>query len=425
MKTTRTIHPERGSAVSTETIASPALTDVQRPPHMVIIVENMPVPADRRVWQEATALVQAGWRVSVICPKAGRYTKSHEYLEGVEIYRHSLPFEANGLAGYALEYGTALLMEIAALVRVGFGSIDVVQICNPPDFLFMPALLAKVFGKAKIIFDHHDLTPELLVEKTGKPTGPLLAFAQWAERKTFHVADHVISTNAAFQNVAIGRGNKKKEDTSVVYSAPDLARMPFVSANPALKKGASKLLLWVGMMGSQDGVDLLLQAMQILRGDLKETDAHLLIAGDGPERSNLIDDAERLGISDAVSFPGFLSGHAFAEAFCTADIGIGSDPKNDFNDQLAMNKVMEYMAYKLPIVMFDLAECRRIAGEAALIADDNDPASLAAKICTLLHDEEQATAMGNLGHARLASSFSWAQQKSAYIDACNKVLRSV
>jgi glycosyltransferase involved in cell wall biosynthesis len=395
-----------------------------RAPHIVIIVENMPVPADRRVWQEATSLAQAGWQVSVICPKAGKYTASRETLEGVDIYRHPLPFEANGMLGYILEYGAALFFETLGLFRIGLRNIDVVQICNPPDFLFMPAMLAKAFGGAKVIFDHHDLTPELLVEKTGKASGTLLKFAHWAERQTFRLADRVISTNEAFRKVAMERGGKAHDDTSVVYSAPDLARFPIVAPKTELKNDASTLILWIGIIGSQDGVDLLLEAVKALKHDLGVGDFHVLVAGDGPEREALIAYAEELGVGDEVSFPGFLSGDDFAAAFCTADIGVGSDPKNDFNDQLAMNKVMEYMAYSLPIAMFDLTECMRIAGPAALTAGNNDPKELAAQLKTLIEDEALRDELGKVGRARLEQSYSWKQQKEIYLETCHAVLEA-
>ncbi|MCI5045574.1 MAG: glycosyltransferase family 4 protein [Aquisalinus sp.] len=393
-------------------------------PHIVIIVENMPVPLDRRVWQQATALIQDGWRVSVICPKGGAYRAGRENLEGVEIYRHSLPCEANGLLGYLAEYSGALVMELVSLFRIGLGKIDIVQICNPPDFLFIPALAAKWFGGARIIFDHHDLTPELLVEKTGKKSGTLLNFAQWAERMTFQTASHVISTNSSFAEIAQVRGDKLPEDISIVYSAPDLKRMRQVAANPALLQGRSNLIFWIGMIGSQDGVDLLLGAVRILRAELGCDDFHLMIAGDGPERITLMHYAEELQLTDMVSFPGFLTGEQLFEALSTASIGVGSDPKNEFNDRLAMNKIMEYMAYGLPIAMFDLAECRKIAGDAALIAENNDPRALALCLKRLLEDKDLCKELGNLGHDRLLADYTWESQKEIYLTACRKVLEA-
>lgn len=392
-----------------------------RRPSALIIVENMAVPSDRRVWQEATSLAKSGWEVRVICPRSAKHPVSRERLEGVEIYRHSLPFEANGLAGYVLEYGWALTMEALTLLRIGPWTPDVVQICNPPDFLFLPAWIARLFG-AKVIFDHHDLTPELLAEKKGGQSSAMMGFAKWAERRTFALADRVISTNAAFAEIAEKRGNKRAEDISVVYSAPDLQRLPRVPANPSLKNGKSNLLFWIGMIGSQDGVDLLLEAIPILKEKLGHDDFHLLIGGDGPERPALMQQARDMNIEDLVSFPGFLSGSELHEAFSTADIGVGSDPKNDFNDRLAMNKVMEYMAYSLPIAMFDLTECMRIAGEAAICAGNNSPGELADAIALLIRDPQRRAEMGEAGHRRLKAHYSWAQQEQTYLAVWNGLL---
>lgn len=392
-------------------------------PHVVIIVENMTVPPDRRVWQQAKALREEGWRVSVITPKAGSYRKPYEVIDGIAIYRHPLPLEARGIASYVAEYSTAIACEIRELFKLGLNDIDIVQICNPPDFLFVPALIAKKFGRAKIVFDHHDLTPELLAEKLGRSKGPLLSFARWAEAQTFAVADEVISTNTSFRELAITKGGKAENAVTVVYSSPDMSKLPKVAPNLNLKKGAKHLLLWVGVMGSQDGVDLLLDAIVELKRMPGGDSFHLLIAGEGPEREAMQNCAERLGISDQVSFPGFLHGQQLAEAFATADIGVGSDPKNPFNDRLAMNKVMEYMAHRLPIAMFDLTECRKIAGDAALYASNNDPAALAANISNLIQSPNTCRAMGERGFTRLKVEYSWDLQKELYLGVYDRLCK--
>ncbi len=390
-------------------------------PHAVIIVENMTVPPDRRVWQQARALRDEGWRVSVVTPKAGAYKAPYEVIEGIAVHRHPLPLEARALPAYAAEYAAALSFETATLLKIGLDDIDVVQICNPPDFLFLPALVAKRFGRAKVVFDHHDLTPELLAEKLGRAGGPLMALARWAERRTFAVADQVISTNSAFREIALEKGGKAESDVTVVYSSPDLSRLHRPEPNPALRKGAEVLLLWVGVIGSQDGVDALLKAALRLKSLPGGDRFHLLVAGDGPERARLEAEAEVLGLADDVTFAGFLSGEALAEAFVTADIGVGSDPKNPFNDRLAMNKVLEYMAYELPIAMFDLAECRKIAGDAALYAANNDPAALAANISNLIQSPQTRRAMGERGRARLGAEYSWDLQKELYLGVYAKL----
>ncbi len=400
--------------------------EAKKRPHAVIIVENMTVPPDRRVWQQALALKDDGWRVTVISPQAGAYQSPRETISGVDIIRHPLPFEARGLAGYALEYGAALAHETAALMKLGLSDVDVVQICNPPDFLFLPALTAKVFGRAKIIFDHHDLTPELLADKIGERNrfarAMLLPIAQWAEQATFAAADQVISTNGAFRDIAIEKGGKAPADVTVVYSGPDLDRVAPPPADPALKKGADVLLLWVGIMGSQDGLDLLIDAIARLRKLPGGDRFHLLVAGDGPERAASEALTRERGLDDHITFAGFLSGDDLARAFAAADIGVGSDPKNPFNDRLAMNKVMEYMAYRLPIAMFDLAECRKIAGESAFYAAGNDPRALAAALSNLIESPATRAAKGALGRARLEAEYCWERQKGAYLDVYRRLI---
>ncbi|MEL7486137.1 MAG: glycosyltransferase family 4 protein, partial [Pseudomonadota bacterium] len=293
--------------------------------------------------------------------------------------------------------------------------IDVVQICNPPDFLFLPALLAKKFGGARIVFDQHDLTPALLAEKTGKAAGPLMSFARWAERRTFAAADAVIATNSALRDRALRFGMHEDDAVSIVYSSPDLDALQRAAPDPSLKKGADTLLLWVGVMGSQDGLDLLLQSVRALQSMPGGATSHVLIAGDGPERAAMEAMAVDLGVADKVTFAGFLHGEALATAFATADIGVGSDPKNPFNDRLAMNKVFEYMAWRLPMALFDLDECRNIAASAALYASNNDPASLAANISNLTQSPELRRTMGARGFSRLERDYGWEMQKERYV----------
>ncbi|MEL6371617.1 MAG: glycosyltransferase family 4 protein [Pseudomonadota bacterium] len=415
-----------------ETTVSPPLASPRQrwrrgsSPHAVIIVENMTVPPDRRVWQQALALRDDGWRVTVITPQVGRHTTPRETIEGIQIRRHALPCEARGLLSYILEYGSALTLEATNLVDIGLDDIDIVQICNPPDFLFMPALLAKRFGNARIIFDHHDLTPELLLSKIKSPTVErvLMPFARWAQSETFKAADRVISTNQAFRDIAMDHG-KERGTTDVVYSGPDLERLRIVPANPALRKGADILLFWVGIMGSQDGLDLLIDALALLHNHPQAKDQpsfHLLIAGSGPEREAAEAYAHECGVADLITFAGFLTGDELAEAFATADIGIGSDPKNSFNDRLAMNKVMEYMAYSVPTAMFDLTECRRIAGEAAIYAMSNEPSHLAEAIRQLLVSPQTRVEKGAVGRKRIEEIFAWAHQKETYLNVYRDLL---
>ena len=396
----------------------------RRAPHAVIIVENMTVPPDRRVWQQARSLAKQGWRVSVITPQMGIYKSPRETIDGVDIIRHPLPIEARSIAGYAVEYVSAIALESISLLRLGLSDVDVVQICNPPDFLFLPALLAKKFGKAKVVFDHHDLTPELLTLKVGNGIASrlLLNFAHWAQRQTFKAANTVISTNSSFARLAIEAGDKSPDNVVTVYSGPELSCVGDIQANADLKKGKQVLLLWVGVMGSQDGLSELANALGALKKMPGGDKFHLLLAGDGPERKSMERLFESLGLSDCVTFAGFLYGDRLAEAFATADIGVGSDPKNDFNDRLAMNKVMEYMAYSLPMALFDLAECREIAENAALYAAANDPRALAAALSNLIESPQLRAAKGALGRSRLEAIYCWEKQEAVYLDVYRRLL---
>src|SRR5262245_27063723 len=132
---------------------------------VLIIVGNLPVPFDRRVWQEAQALRDAGAVVSVICPATKEHPTSYELLDGIHVYRHRLPLEAKGAIGFLFEYSVALFHEFRLAMRVyltrGF---DVIHGCNPPDLIFLVALPFKLLGK-KYVFDHHDINPELYESK--------------------------------------------------------------------------------------------------------------------------------------------------------------------------------------------------------------------------------------------------------------------
>ena len=228
------------------------------PSRIVILVENLPVPSDRRVWQQATTLARAGHSVTVICPKGKGWTRSRETIEGVTILRHRLP-EARRRLGYPLEYAIALGSQTLLTWRVFLRSgIDVIQACNPPDLLFLIAAQFKPFG-VRFIFDHHDLSPELFAVKFGAG-GRGYRILRALERMTFRLADRVICTNEFFRRIAIERGGKDADSTDVVLSSPEICPEMNMPADPALRRGRRHAALYVGVMGSQDGVDLLLDA---------------------------------------------------------------------------------------------------------------------------------------------------------------------
>ena len=393
-----------------------AIEQVRKGGRVLIIVENLPCPFDRRVWQEARTLTAAGYVVSIICPKAPGYEKSFEHIDGIDIHRHRLPTEADGVLGYALEYSVALAMEFWLSLKVLFGrGFDVIHACNPPDTIFLIGGFYKLFGK-KYVFDHHDINPELYEAKFGKRGfGRKLLVA--LERMSFNTANMVISTNESYRSIAIERGGKNPKDVYVVRSGPDLSRMKIVPANPALKHGRKYLVGYVGVMGKQEGIDLLLQAVQLIVKHLGRTDIHFGLVGGGTELPAMRELAKQLGVAEYVTFTGRAPDSELLEMLNTADICVNPDRANEMNDRSTMNKIMEYMALGKPVVQFDLTEGRVSAGEASWYARPNDVADLAQKIVALLGDENQRIHMGAIGRERVERELSWQHEAPRLLEA--------
>jgi glycosyltransferase involved in cell wall biosynthesis len=388
---------------------------------VLIIVENLPCPFDRRVWQEARTLTAAGYDVSIICPKAPGYEKGFERIDGIDIHRHMLPREADGVLGYALEYSVALAMEFWLSLKVLFGrGFDVIHACNPPDTIFMIGAFYKLFGK-KYVFDHHDINPELYEAKFGKRgLGRRLLVA--LERMSFNTADVVISTNESYRSIAIERGRKNPKDVFVVRSGPDLTRIKQVPPNPALRKGRKYLVGYVGVMGKQEGIDLLLQAVQLIVHHLKRTDIQFGLVGGGTELPAMRELAKQLGVAEYVTFTGRAPDAELLEMLNTADICVNPDRANDMNDRSTMNKIMEYMALGKPVVQFDLTEGRVSAGDASWYARPNDVADLAQKMVALLGDENQRIHMGAIGRERVERELSWQHEAPRLLNAYENLL---
>src|SRR6187402_1192031 len=383
---------------------------------VLIIVENLPCPFDRRVWQEARTLTAAGYVVSIICPKAPGYEKSFERIDDIDIHRHALPAEADGVLGYALEYSVALAMEFWLSLKILFGrGFDVIHACNPPDTIFLIGGFYKLFGK-KFVFDHHDINPELYEAKFGK-RGFGYKLLTALERLTFRTADMVISTNESYRKIALTRGAVKERDIFVVRSGPDITRLKQVPPNPALKKGRRYLVGYVGVMGKQEGIDLLLQSVQLIVKHLGRTDIQFGLVGGGTELNAMRQLARDLDIAEYVTFTGRVPDTELLEMLNTADICVNPDRANDMNDRSTMNKIMEYMALGKPVVQFDLTEGRVSAGEASWYARPNDVADLAQKMVSLLADENQRIHMGAVGRERVERELSWQHEAPRLLEA--------
>ncbi|MGE5267592.1 MAG: glycosyltransferase family 4 protein [Deltaproteobacteria bacterium] len=394
----------------------------KRRPGVLIIVENLTVPLDRRVWQEACALRDDGYTVSVICPKGGVHRASYELLEGIHVFRHPLPVEARGPLGYLAEYSIALFYEFVLSVKAHFKvGFDAVQACNPPDLIFIIGAFWKyLFGKP-FVLDHHDINPELYEAKFGRRDG-WHRLLHMLERMTFRVADAAIATNETFRDIATGRGGMDKDRVFIVRSVPDTSRFRRVAPDPSLKNGRKHLVGFVGIMGAQDGVDLFVEAMNVIVHDLGRNDVQALIVGTGTELPQLKKLATERGLDDVISFTGFLSGEALLASMSTFDVGIIPDPKNVYNDKISMNKVLEYMTLGIPFVQFDLVEGRKMAAGAALYAAGNSPRSLAERMLTLLDDPDLRQSTAAEGVARAASLLRWDEERKRLLAAYDLVL---
>ena len=377
-----------------------------RPRRVLILVENLPSPFDRRVWQEATTLLGAGYEVSIICPTGKGYESAYEVIDGIHIWRYRLPTEADGAGGYLLEYSAAIFHSFRLSLRVlrvrGF---DAIHACDPPDLLFIVGAFFRLFGK-KFLFDHHDISPELFEAKFGRRglLWRLMCLFEWLSFKTASVS---IATNESYKRIAIGRGGMDPRRVFVVRSGPMLERLKILPPVESLRCGRKFLVGYVGVMGRQEGIDYLLQAVQHIVHVVGRTDVQFGLVGGGTSLDEMKRLAVTLGVDQYVTFTGRVPDQQLLEMLNTADICVNPDVANEMNDKSTMNKIMEYMALGKPIVQFDLTEGRFSAQEASLYAERNDPVDMARKIVALLDDPEARRRMGEYGRRRVTEELEW------------------
>lgn len=373
---------------------------------ILIVVENLPVPFDTRVWKEAYSLQNNGYEVTVICPVGKGYGKRRETIDGVRIYRHPMPIEGNNAVSYVLEYGLALVWEFLltwwVFLRHGF---HVIQGCNPPDNIVLVALPFKLFG-VKYIFDHHDANPELYYSKYEK-TGFFHKALVWLEKLTFKGADVVMSTNQSYKELAVGRGGLAPRDVFVVRNGPDLETFKPVAPVPELRHGKKYLVGYVGTMSVQEGLDILLEVAAHIKQSGRE-DIHFTCVGGGPGLEELRRMNGEMGLEDMVNFTGRVPDEDLINILSTADVCVNPDKPCEMNDISTMIKIMEYMALSKPVVQFDLKEGRFSAGDASLYADnDNQIPDFADKITFLLDNPDVREKMGSVGFDRVKSELAW------------------
>ncbi len=391
---------------------------------ILIIVENLPVPFDTRVWQEATTLVENGYVVSVICPKGKGYDKEYEYINGVHIYRHGLPTEGNGALGYAREYYVALREEYRLAKKVykerGF---HVIHGCNPPDDIYMVAKKFRKYG-VDYVFDHHDICPELFEAKFGKKSGLLYKSQLWLEANTYKNCKFAFVTNESYKKIAIERGGMKPEDVFVLRSGPKLERLKIQAPNEKIKGGRKFMVGYLGVIGQQEGIEYMLQAADYIRHTVKRDNIFWGIVGGGPHLDAMREMCKKMGLDDIVEFTGRVPDDKMLEYLNTADVCVNSDKYNSMNDKSTMNKVLEYMALGKPIVQFELTEGRYSAREASLYAEPNNAQDMAVKILELLDNPEMRRKMSEYGRSRIINELSWEHTSKVLLNGYDRYFKN-
>jgi len=388
---------------------------------VLILVENLPVPMDRRVWQESLALTEAGYLVSVISPRPPGEPEYME-LEGVHLYRYPMPPPTKSVLSFLYEFSYCWLQTWRLARRVwkerGF---DVIHTCNPPDTFWLIGRFYKRKG-VKFVFDQHDLCPELYESRFGR-RDLFYKGLLWLEKQTYRTADGVIATNESYRRVAMERGGVPPDRITIVRSGPSASRFQRVQPDPVLKRGRKYLGVYLGVMGAQDGVDYLLRAIDHVVHTFNYHDCHFALIGSGDMYPDLVKLAHQLKLDDFVEFTGRIPDADLLRYFSTADIALAPDPLNPLNDVSTMNKIIEYMAVGLPIVSFDLKESRYSAQDAAVYIPNNDERAFAKAIIDLLNNPEQRTRMSEIGCKRFLECLSWEHSKQKLVEFYDKLLQ--
>jgi glycosyltransferase involved in cell wall biosynthesis len=392
---------------------------------ILVIVQNLPVPFDRRVWLECQALVSAGHQVAVVCPK-GDGDPSYQVIDTVKIYKYRPYAPGGSKLSFVSEYLYSFLATAWLTLRARrSGRFAIMQACNPPDIFWPIALLLRALDNTVFVFDHHDLCPELFESRF--PDGPRLPYRalRMLERRTHRAATHVIATNGSYRDVAIRRSGKAPADVTVVRTGPDPERLVRGEAKPDLRRGRRYLAAYIGVMGPQDGVDIVVRAAHVVVHQLHREDIAFTLIGSGDCFDELVALRDQLNLAGYVEFTGRAADALVSEVMSTADVGLSPDPKNPLNDVSTMNKTMEYMAFELPVVAFDLRETRISAGEAAVYVTPNDVDEYAKAIVELMDDEERRAQLGKTGRVRVEQELAWGHQQRAYLDVYRRLLSDV
>ncbi|HEY7074361.1 MAG TPA: glycosyltransferase family 4 protein [Solirubrobacteraceae bacterium] len=377
--------------------------------HVLVLMEGLPYPLDPRVRAQVAALREAGFEVTVACPTGHGHDEPDLTLDGVRVLRFVAPPGGRGAFGYLREYAIAF-WRLRAIVRAVRRErpVDLALVCAPPDFL---VALARPLARrgAKVVFDYREISPELFEAKFGR-RGPAHHALVLAERYAFRHADAVTTVSEPCAELARTRGRADPTRVFLVGNGPDPARVYQVPERPELRRGRRHLVLWLGVMSTQEGLEHLIEAADLIVNRHRRGDVHFALVGPGDVREALERDIAARGLADHVELTGLVDDELVRAYMCTADLCVAVDEPNAMNDRAAMRKVLEYLALGRAVVQFPLAEMRRLCGDATAYARSGDAADLASRICALLDDDERRRELGEAARRRVWSGQMWPQQ---------------
>jgi glycosyltransferase involved in cell wall biosynthesis len=369
-------------------------------PGAVIVVFNLPVPDDHRVWAQARTLHEAGLRVCVVCPAIRGAEPGRRVIDGIEV-RCFRSFEGEGRAATVLEGAWTTIAAARAAKRALAGMVGprALQVCNPPDLSFRLLQWARRRG-VRTVYDQHDVVPLLAA---ARPSFRRLAgFFLACERRTVEAADAVLTPSGeqaarlhtlyardavVVRTAAVSEGGDAAGDSAGDAAdgsradSPDAATptaIPAASPTDSSSSSASSttsaeaeptVLGYLGVIGEQDGVADLVDAVQALRA-AGRTGFRVEVAGDGPALPSVRERVTALGLGDVIQLRGWV-GRGEIDAFLKGiDAMLVPDPESEFNHHCAMNKVTHAMARGIPVVLRPLRENARLAGRDGIVARD-------------------------------------------------------
>lgn len=393
-----------------------------RKSHVLFVVENKQIPMDTRVFKEAKALEEEGLEVSIICPNLNKEKKYHKKVDNIEVFQYFCPFEGKSFIGIIVEYSIAIFLILFKSIKIYIRKpFHIVHLANPPDFLILLFLPFKLFD-VKILFDHHDLSPELFVEKFKKKNffhKLLLLF----ERMSYKIADHIITTNKSVKDTCIKRNKVHGKRISIVRNGPDLNKLNLCKIKENFRKNRSYLIGYVGNIDKQDSLEKLVNSVEYMVKERNFDNFRVLIIGDGTNRPDIQNHTIQKELQDYFIFHGYeYNRKQLFSLLSNVDICVEPRKESEISRKSTSTKIMEYMALGKPIIQYNSIEGKFSAGRASLYIKNNDEKAFGDAMIELLKDKKRREEMGEYGKKRVEESLQWSIQEQELLNIYKAIL---